>query len=307
MERKEFKILIVDDSALNIESLKRILVTDGGATQTTYAVITASSGREALDKAATERPDLILLDIVMPGIDGFEVLKRLKDNDLTRHMPVIIISGLYSEENEEKGFFYGAVDYIRKPFNKSIAQARIKTHLRIIDQMRIIERLSLVDPLTGIPNRRSFDNRMVMEFRRAFRDKTTLSLLMIDADRFKVFNDMYGHLQGDVALKSIALTINSAIRRPGDFLARWGGEEFVVLLPNTPFQGAFRVAEQIRESIEKAEVPGIGDYPPLKITVSIGVATATPSSDNVSIEDLIGQADKALYTAKATGRNRVCP
>ena len=178
--------------------------------------------------------------------------------------------------------------------------------MKIVEQLRFIEQISLVDALTNIANRRNFDNQMAKEYRRSFRERTPLSLLMIDADHFKKFNDAYGHQQGDVALRIIAEKIISALKRPGDFAARWGGEEFVALLPSTPPSGALLVAEHIRELVEKAVIPGVGNNASLSLTVSIGVATTTPSVDIVTVEELIRKADKALYSAKEAGRNRVC-
>jgi len=312
LDQSLFKILIVDDSLLNQEVLRRILAEplnadpqNAGADQAQYLIITAKSGIEALEKVTQENPDLILLDIVMPGMSGFDVLARLKESNETSRIPVIIISGLDHEGDEEKGLLMGAVDYVAKPFKKSVVLARIKTHLKIVEQMRIIERLSMVDTLTGMPNRRSFNQRMDAEWGRAIREKTPISFLMIDVDRFKLFNDNYGHQQGDVALQTVANAIQTTLKRSSDMAARWGGEEFAVLLPNTPIEGALMIAEQIRANIESTPVPSIGDYPPLPIAASLGATTLIPAPES-SMQDFFEQADQALYTAKETGRNRVC-
>ena len=312
IEPNHFKILIADDSLLNQEALRRILIPDDPAVNghdgAHYTVITAKSGSEALEQVYNDRPDLILLDIVMPGMDGFEVMTRLKDSDATRSIPVIVVSGLTNEEDEERGFMLGAVDYITKPFKKSIVIARIKTHLKIVEQMRLIEQISLVDDLTRIPNRRNFDKCLKTEWKRAVREKTPLGLLMVDVDHFKSFNDTYGHRQGDETLKTVALTLSSMLRRPADIAARWGGEEFTVLLPNTGQAGTVHVAEQIRTKIEDTRIRNISDSDdnsPLSVTVSIGAASITPSSED-TIECFIEQADKAMYNAKKTGRNKVC-
>ena len=290
---EELKILIIDDSMTNLEALRRALPPEGSGIPAQYAVIATVTGAEALERAASDKPDLIILDVTLPGMDGFEVLTQLKSDESTRLIPVIVTSGLYTEEDEEMGLLFGAVDYIRRPFNMSVALARINTHLKLIGQMRAIEQLSLMDSLTNIPNRRNFDNQMIREFKRAYREKTPLSMLMIDADYFKKYNDEHGHQKGDAVLRMIALTASSSLKRPADFLARWGGEEFAALLPNTPESGAALVAEQIRQSIEL-----------IGITVSIGVATAMPEG-GLSIEELIRRADDALYAAKEAGRNRV--
>jgi len=297
MEDNRFKIMIVEDSKLNQELLRRILEKD-------YRLIFVQTGLEALENVKTEHPDLILLDIVLPGIDGFEVLRQLKKCDTSRSIPVIIISGRSKPDEEVKGLKTGAVDYITKPFNEVVVKARVETHERILKQMRIIEEYGLIDTLTNIPNRRQFDQHVAREWNRAIRDKKSISLLMIDVDHFKIYNDTYGHQQGDVALQKAASTIASSLKRKIDIAARWGGEEFAVLLPNTGLEGAKLVAEVIRQNIESTLIPGSFDDSHHNITVSIGAAHVQPDN-NSSISDLILQADRALYKAKDLGRNRV--
>lgn len=303
------KILLVDDERTNLDVLCRILQSDddntGRAALSDYRLIIAKNGPAALKKALRDKPDLILLDIIMPGMNGFEVLSVLKESELTRSIPVIVITGLDSVEDEEKGFQLGAVDYITKPFHKSLVKARVKTHLRIVEQMHIIEQLGLIDALTNIPNRRNFDSRLTAEWGSSIRENTPLSLLMIDVDHFKKFNDKYGHQKGDVVLKMVAHIINTSIRRSSDFAARWGGEEFVVLLPRTDLDGALDLAETIRMGIEQAAIPGTETEAELSVQVSIGVTSVMPFIES-SMIDFVEQADKALYAAKAAGRNRVC-
>ena len=207
-------------------------------------------------------------------------------------------------EDEEKVFSLGAVDYITKPFRKSTVTARVRTQLKIQEQMRLIEGLSFADTLTGIPNRRCFDSRLAIEWGRAIREKAPLALLMIDVDRFKAFNDSYGHQQGDEALKVVAATIRSELKRQTDLAARWGGEEFVALLPNTFIDNALFIAEHIREAVSKALIYSLVDGAPLGVTVSVGVAVMIPGQDDQTRE-LVERADKALYVAKDLGRNRV--
>ena len=310
MELEKFKILIVDDSRFNLEILSRILSAAAAETNDPdypqYTIAMASSGPEAIEKVVAEKPDLILLDIIMPGMSGFDVLEIFKKNDETRGIPVIIISGLADENDEEKGLLLGAVDYITKPFKNSIVIARVKTHLKIVEQMRIIERLSIIDQLTNIPNRRYFDNRINSEWKRAVREKLDISILMIDVDHFKNFNDTYGHQQGDVVLKEVASAIKTTLKRPSDIVARWGGEEFVVLLINTDINGAMVVAEQIRYNIENLEVQNLADRSsPLRVTASVGASSVAPTVGSLT-EVAVGEADKALYDAKESGRNRVC-
>jgi len=292
----KFTILIVDDERSNISVLSHIL-------RPMYIVLAAKNGPDAISIAKKSSPDLILLDIVMPEMSGFEVLKELKNYDLTRDIPVIIITGLDNRESEEKGLLLGAVDYIAKPFHDSVVRLRVKTHLTILSQMRTIERMCMIDALTEIPNRRGFDNQLNAEWNRAIREKTTLGLLMIDIDKFKIFNDSYGHAHGDLVLKTAAEIISKTVKRPSDFAARWGGEEFSVLLPNTGLNGALEVAEQIRVNIENAVIQ-CSDGRNTQITVSIGVNSEFPDIGK-EIDDFVSIADQALYLAKDDGRNLV--
>jgi diguanylate cyclase (GGDEF)-like protein len=219
-------------------------------------------------------------------------------------IPVIFISGLDRRENEEKGLQRGVVDYITKPFGEAIVKLRVQHQIRIVNQMRTIERLSMLDQLTEMHNRRSFDNRLRIEWNRAVREKQVLSLLMCDIDKFKTFNDTHGHQGGDMALKTVAGAFGRTLRRATDFYARWGGEEFVVLLPNTDANGGAHVAELIRAEVEGAVVP-LADGSSARVTVSVGVKTMAPSPSE-SADHLILEADNALYAAKEAGRNRVC-
>ena len=293
---KKFTILLADDEKTNLDILGDIL-------SPIYHLLVSTSGSRAIELAIAHKPHLILLDVLMPDMSGFEVITTLKASDVTSRIPVIFITGLTSVEDEEKGFFLGAVDYIAKPFNKSIVKARVNTHIKIIDQINTIEELGLIDALTKISNRRGFENRLNVEWSRAIREKTPLSLMMMDIDKFKTYNDTYGHQQGDVALKSLAETASKTLLRSVDFVARWGGEEFIVLLPGADIQGALSVAERIRVNTEDNVILIDGGIE-TRITVSIGVNSIIPEQDD-SIEDFIRKADQALYRAKETGRNRV--
>lgn len=297
-EDEKFSILVVDDEKSNIDVLNHILKSE-------YRVLVAKSGEAALKRTHEELPDLILLDVLMPDMSGFEVLTALKESDETRGIPVIIITGLSGVHDEEKGFFLGAVDYITKPFNNSIIRARVKNHIQIVKQIRTIERLGTIDALTDIPNRRSFDNQIFSEWGRAIRDKTPLSLLMIDADDFKSYNDAYGHPQGDVLLQVISRIFSKNLKRATDYAARIGGEEFAVILPDTDLDGALAIAENIRRNVEKAAIPSIRDIPPTLITISIGCACVIPENNDI-VTDFIQAADSMLYKAKRAGKNRVC-
>jgi diguanylate cyclase (GGDEF)-like protein len=297
MDEKKNTILIVDDEKLNLDSLADILVPD-------YTVYTAKDGQTAIDYAQQYLPDLVLLDILMPNMDGYEVLTEFKKIENIQNIPVILITGLSSSEEEEKALALGAIDYITKPFKPVIIKLRVRHQIRIINQLRAIEQLCLIDTLTEIPNRRSFDSRMGIEWYRAIREKTPISLLMIDVDKFKDYNDTYGHQQGDVVLKTIAKVFTSTLQRAVDFTCRWGGEEFVVLLPNTDASGAMVVAERVRENTEKTMIP-CADGSFTKVTISIGINTENPIKGS-PVDQFLSRADEALYIAKRTGRNKSC-
>ncbi|MDR3343487.1 MAG: diguanylate cyclase [Treponema sp.] len=291
-------ILIIDDEKANLMVLNRILSPD-------YTIFIAKSGREGLSRAITDNPDLILLDIIMPGMDGFAVLTTLKAQEETKHIPVIIITGLDNPDDEERGFLLGAVDYITKPFKNAIVKARVKTHIQIVNQIRTIEWLGMVDGLTNIPNRRRFDDRIAIEWRRAMREQQPLSFMMMDVDKFKIYNDTYGHPQGDTLLKTIAKIFDATAMRPTDLAARLGGEEFGILLPQTELDAALRLAEKIRSDVEALRIPTADGKTITTTTLSIGLVSQIPTK-SITLEEFIAQADRNLYTAKKKGRNQVC-
>jgi len=291
------RVLIVDDENMNIMALTHILSPE-------YTVFAAKDGRNAIIAAKKHLPDVILLDIIMPDMNGHAVISELKKSEKTRDIPVIFISGLNNAADEEKGLTLGAADYISKPFRPAIVKLRVYNQVKIIKQIRVIEQLTMRDQLTEILNRRGFDNRMNMEWVRAIRDDAIISILMIDIDRFKEYNDTYGHQQGDVALQAVAQSVSQSLNRPSDVAARWGGEEFAVLLSNTDLNGAQVIAERIRSNISNVVVPCV-DGTETKLTVSIGLNTQMPQVGS-SREIFILEADKALYKAKMLGRNRVC-
>ncbi|MDR3294367.1 MAG: diguanylate cyclase [Clostridiales Family XIII bacterium] len=292
-------ILVVDDEKANLAVLNQILSPE-------YGVFTAKSGTTAIQIAEELRPDLVLLDIVLPDINGFDVLSQLKANPNTRTIPVIFITGLGSDSDEEKGLLLGAVDYIKKPFKHTIVKARVRTHMDIVQQVRAIERLGLTDSLTGLPNRRSFDDRVEMEWRRAIRERKTISLLMLDLDNFKSYNDTYGHPQGDILLKKVSGIFATVAKRPADLPARVGGEEFAILLPDTGLDSALSLAESVRADVESLRVPADDGNAATSMTISIGVISAAPIEDS-PLKDFLSIADKNLYAAKKAGKNRVFP
>jgi len=296
LEPKKYSILVADDEKTYLLELTNIL-------SPKYDVYAVKNGQDAISSAEELLPDVILLDIIMPDMDGYEVIYALKANEKTADIPVIFITGLRDSADEERGLHLGAADYISKPFSPAIVELRIRNQVEIRENLRRIEHLSLTDQLTGLPNRRCFDARLKIEWGIAQRERWSLSLLIIDIDFFKEYNDTYGHQQGDTALWSVAATLKKTIKRPSDLAARWGGEEFIVLLPNTDAEGAIEVAEQIRKTIENMEIRCINGSV-TKVTVSIGVNTWT-KDDNFSNDKFISGADRALYASKNGGRNQV--
>jgi len=296
IEAKKNSLLIVDDENSNLKVLSHILGSE-------YTIYTAKNGADAIERAKEYKPDLILLDILMPEMDGYQTLSTIKKTEEIKKIPVIFITGLDSDEDEEKGLSLDAVDYITKPFSPIVVKLRVRNQIQIVTQMRTIERLSLIDQLTNLPNRRSFDDRLLMEWKQAIREQTPISVLMMDLDKFKKINDDYGHQQGDLVLQTSAVILSRAVKRPADFVARWGGEEFVVLLPNTPLEGALDIAEVIRAKVESSLIQGNNGVE-LSVTISIGVNSIIPSRMD-TIDAFISRADKGLYAAKDAGRNRV--
>jgi diguanylate cyclase (GGDEF)-like protein len=292
-----FTLLVVDDEKQNRTLLTELLQDD-------YQIILAKNGIQALQKAQEHLPDLILLDVLMPQMDGFNVIRALKANDLTRHIPVIFVSALDSAADEELGLELGAVDYIAKPFHPPIVRVRVRNHLQAVHQRRLLEQLALIDSLTEIPNRRRFTEVYEREWRRCKRSNSPLSLLMVDVDHFKVFNDTYGHAAGDQVLRRVAQTIQAALNRSSDFVARYGGEEFVVVLPDIDAGGAQAVAEKLRVEVEHLQIPYPESGTSPWLTISLGGATQVPMLSEVDA-GLFGNADRSLYAAKHGGRNRV--
>ena len=294
---KKNSLLIVDDDPSSLLVLTHMLKSE-------YNVHEASNGASAIMMAEEHLPDLILLDIVMPGMDGYQVFTALQKSEKTAGIPVIFVTGLNDNNDEKKGLKLGAVDYINKPCDQTIVRLRVYHQIQIINQLRTIEHLSMMDQLTEIPNRRNFDNRLYLEWGRAIREKVPMSLLMIDVDHFKKYNDTYGHQQGDKALCMVAQTITKTLKRTSDFAARWGGEEFVVLLPNSDSSGGLEIGEKIRKNLEATNLScSNGDL--TRLTASIGVNTQTPTA-SCSTDKFILGADRALYRAKNSGRNKVC-
>lgn len=306
------KILIIDDTPDNIRILNEILRND-------YRVFFATNGEHGLEIAGRELPDIILLDILMPEMDGYEVCARLKSDEATQWIPVIFVTAMVSVEEEAKGLEAGAIDYITKPFSPPIVKNRIRNHLKLksySDAMKVVTEilaqknreldiLAKHDGLTGLANRRYFDEAMASEIRRAHRSGEILSLILCDIDYFKRYNDHYGHIAGDDCLRHISEIIRGIFQRSSDLAARYGGEEFVVILPDTSSEGAERLAEKLRLETIAGKIPhacsDVSDY----VTLSLGVASAVVTDERLSVKWLTEKADSALYRSKDSGRNRV--
>jgi diguanylate cyclase (GGDEF)-like protein len=289
-------LLIVDDEKHNRTLLLELL-------KDSYQIIFAKNGRQALELAATHRPDLILLDVLMPEMDGYQTINALKADEASRDIPVIFISALDSADDEAQGLELGAADYITKPFHPSIVRARIRNHLQILQQRRQLEQLSLVDSLTEIPNRRRFSQVLEQEWRRCLRKQEPLSLVVVDVDHFKLYNDSHGHAIGDNILYLVAQTLSHGLRRASDFVARYGGEEFVMLLPESEASEAQVLVERIRQDINDQQLEHRSSPVAPWITLSFGGATVIPDTHEVDSE-FFCRADACLYQAKHQGRNR---
>lgn len=290
-------ILLVDDAPTNIQMLNETL-RDG------YHLFFATNGRDALRIASESLPDLILLDVIMPDMDGYEVCRSLKADPVLRDIPIIFITAMCMQEDEAIALELGAVDYITKPFNPTIVKLRIRNQIELKRQRDLLTRLTHLDGLTGIPNRRSLDETLCREWRRSCRGYRPISLLMMDIDYFKTYNDSCGHLAGDDCLRAVAQSLHASLGRAADFVGRYGGEEFLAILPETDQDGALVVAREILKNVANLAIPHPVSPLEGKVTISIGVATALANRDQQP-DDLLQTADKALYQAKQEGRNRI--
>lgn len=264
----------------------------------------ATSGAMALAICEKNAIDLVLLDIMMPEMDGYEVCTRLKAIPVTADIPVIFVTAHGDEVSEERGLDVGAVDFISKPINVKIVRARVRAHIALKRQSDQLRNFAFVDGLTGVRNRRYFDEHLEIEVARAQRSKLPLSLILIDVDFFKRFNDCYGHQAGDDCLRRLGSLFQTSIKRPADFVARYGGEEFVCLLPETPFPNALALAESIREAALALQIPHKDSTVSEWITLSFGMGTMS-ADGTLTGSQLLQLADRNLYQAKSLGRNQV--
>ena len=290
-------VLVVDDEPTNIEIVAAVLETE-------YEIAFATSGEHALELMPTVQPDIILLDVMLPGMDGHQVLAKLKADPHTAGIPVIFITGRDDHDDETHGLELGAADYITKPFSPTVIRARVRNQVELRRLRQELELLAASDGLTGLANRRAFDIKLEMECKRLGRTGGTLSLIMIDVDHFKAFNDAYGHVAGDECLRTFAGFLSGALRRPPDVGARYGGEEFACVLPDTDVDGALLIATRIQDDFTSTAIPHKLSPTASYVTVSIGVASivCTPMTQPV---DVITTADACLYRAKQSGRNQI--
>ena len=292
-------VLIVDDMAANIAILSDLL-------QSSYKIKIAKSGQRALEIAKSkEKPDLILLDIEMPQMSGYDVCKILKSSSETRNIPIIFVTAKNDTTDEEYGLNLGAIDYIKKPFHPAIIKIRVKNHMDLKLKSDKLEELSMIDSLTNIPNRRFFNENFEKKYREILRDKKSLALIMIDVDFFKLYNDNYGHWQGDECLRKVAQTLRKNLKRPTDTVSRYGGEEFVVLLKDIDRDGAKKVVQSLIDAVANLKIEHKYSTVAEFVTISAGLSIKE-SDEDISKEDFLKIADDELYRAKESGRNKFC-
>ena len=297
MQTTKARILIVDDEKANRKMLKELLVDKA-------KIIFAKSGQQALELAARHRPDLILLDVVMSDLSGFEVIERLKYDQQTMNISVIFITGLANSDDEERGFSLGGCDYIYKPFKSKLVLARVMMHLELIRQRKLLTEIVHVDALTGNANRRRMDLVLKNEISASERDRTSLLIALLDVDFFKQYNDHYGHGAGDIALKKVSAVLQQILQRPRDFVARYGGEEFMLIIPDCDESGANQIFNNLFALLNEKNINHEFSETSDRLTISIG-AVIVDVDNQYNIENAMKYADEMLYQAKKCGRNQV--
>ena len=282
------KILVIDDEATNIKILYNFLED--------YTVLAATSGEKGVKTAISQQPDIVLLDIIMPGMDGYEVLHQLRENEATKEIPVIFLTGLDCAENEEYGLKLGASDYITKPFNMNVVEARLATHLKIVEQKKTIEFMANHDFLTGIPNRQYIHEL----FNQVCLKENKIALLYMDLDHFKSANDQYGHDAGDAILKEIVSRVQdilAGLEHQPNYIGRVGGDEFILIMSNV--SSIVQLSANCEQLLQKIEEPIVFDDKPIHISASIGGLFAT---SDMKYADLVSKADELMYKVKREGR-----
>lgn len=296
MSSSRAKLLVVDDLPPNIEVLYEGL-------KDHYEVLFATNGSDALTLALREQPDLILLDVMMPGMDGFDVCQHLKADSLTRDIPVVFVSTMDDEAEEIHGLNLGAVDYFIKPIRADIAIARIRRHIEQRQLIDFLARQARRDALTGLANRALFEEVFAQEWQSALRYQSPLAVLMIDVDMLNGYNELYGYGKGDQCLKKIACLLSAAMQRPVDLVAHYGGENFICLLANMSLETALTRAEQLRQQITNLQLRHVGSSYGV-VTVSIGVGVQIPA-EHCDSRQLLEVAHQQLYAAKEDGGNKI--
>jgi diguanylate cyclase (GGDEF)-like protein len=296
MSNKQETILVVDDEMFNVKVLADLLSDD-------YKIAIAKNGEQAIERVRTKKPDLILLDVIMPGMNGYEVCRILKENPQTSDIPIIFISALNEIGDEVKGLELGAADYISKPISPGLVKLRIKNQIELKRHKDLLQNLVNIDGLTQISNRRRFNEFLHHEWMASIRNQTPLSLILIDIDFFKPFNDTYGHVGGDECLCKVAETLSNTIKRSTDLIARYGGEEFACILPNADTETTKEIAEALRQSIENLKIPHTSSQAAEYVTISLGCINLVAEREKTE-NNLIELADKNLYIAKESGRNK---
>ena len=299
-------VLVADDDKTTRLGVRQAMEQEG------YQVVEAGDGESCLTVFQRSRPDVVLLDAIMPGLDGFSCCRKIQELSGVTRTPVLMITGLEDQESVDRAFEVGAVDYITKPIHWGVLRQRVR---RLIQQARLyqqletanheLQRLAAFDGLTQVANRRRFDEYLQQEWQRMLREQLSLSLILCDIDCFKLYNDTYGHQAGDDCLRQVAAVIQGSAKRSMDLPARYGGEEFAVILPNTDQDGAVQVAHDIQIGVRQLGILHESSKVCSTVTVSLGISSTIPSLIT-SPELLINAADKALYQAKAEGRDRYC-
>lgn len=290
-------ILIVDDEISNVEIIYAALGDD-------YEISFATSGEEALEVARLTQPDLVLLDVVMPGMQGFEVCQRLKEDPLLADIPVIFTTGLGNVEDEVRGLSLGAIDYVTKPIQPMILRNRVRNHIELKQLRDRLALMAVTDALTGLHNRRKLDGLLSSAVNSPAAEGSWLSIIMIDVDFFKQFNDTYGHETGDRCLHMVASALSRAMRQASGYTARYGGEEFACVLPGSDLERAMEIAGDIRRHVGQLAIPHEGSQVQPYVTISMGVAAALIRA-GMQPGLWIRAADQQLYLAKAAGRDQI--
>ncbi|WP_229262416.1 diguanylate cyclase [Duganella guangzhouensis] len=294
---RSLRLLVVDDQTANIQAVYQVFTGS-------YTVFMANSGPAALALCHENPPDLVLLDVVMPQMDGLEVCRRLKASERTSNIPVIFVTGGNSTSEEDACWEAGGVDFVSKPINPLTLRNRVRAHLTLKLQSDVLRSLAFVDGLTGIANRRQFDEQLPVEIGRCKRMSLPLGLILLDIDFFKRYNDRYGHQAGDACLRQVAMALRATLARPGDLVARYGGEEFVCILPNTPLEGALRIGTKLEAAVRALEIEHQLSDVATVVSISGGIVAGVPPPD-CEPATLLAQADRLLYQAKQEGRARV--